>query len=262
MRKKLIIALLLCLCMLMPLGGSALAAGQEAIPYVVDEAGILSGDEEDALEESASEIADRYACAPYILTVDDYTRYGSGDIFDTAMDIYEYLGLGYGQGKDGLLLLLSMEDRDYALVTYGNFTHSAFTDYGQEHLTDIFLEFFRRDDWYGGFESYLNTSADLMEQAVTGKPYDVGSAPKGFNFLIILIPLVIASVVCGIFAFQMKTARLSPEARDYVPGDGVNMRIVQDTFTHRSVMRQRINTQKSGGTSINSRGFSGRSGKF
>ena len=68
------------------------AAGQEAIPYVVDEAGILSGDEEDALEESASEIADRYACAPYILTVDDYTRYGSGDIFDTAMDIYEYLG--------------------------------------------------------------------------------------------------------------------------------------------------------------------------
>ena len=42
------------------------------------------------------------------------------------------------------------------------------------------------------------------------------------------------------------------------------MRVVQDIFTHRTVTRQVIQSENKGGggTTINSRGFSGKSGKF
>ena len=262
MKKKLLISLLLALCLLTGLGGSALAAGSSDV-YVMDMAGLLSGSELSQLEAVASGIARDYGCTPYIITLEDYRDYGSGDVFETAMDIYEELGLGYGREKNGILLLLSMEGRDFALASYGGLSHRAFTDYGQKYMEECFLSCFREDDWAGGFEAYLRACTELLDMEAQGQPYDVGSAPEGFNFLIVLIPLAVASVVCGIFAFQMKSARYKSEARDYLPGDGVNMRIVQDRFTHRTVMRQRINTQKSGGgTSINSRGFSGRSGKF
>ena len=262
MKKKLLISLLLALCLLTGFGGSALAAGNSDV-YVMDMADLLSGRELSQLESMASGIARDYGCAPYIITLEDYRDYGSGDIFETAMDIYEELGLGYGREKNGILLLMSMEERDYAMVSYGELSHSAFTDYGQEYMEECFLSRFRENDWAGGFEAYLRACTELLDLEAQGRPYDVGSAPGGFNFLIVLIPLAGASVGCGIFAFQMKSARYKSEARDYLPGNGVNMRIVRDRFTHRTVMRQRINTQKSGGgTSINSRGFSGRSGKF
>ena len=263
MKKKLLISLLLAACLLTGLGGNALAAAEYSAVYVTDRAGLLTGNERAQLESMASGIARDYGCAPYIITLEDYRDYGSGDISETAMDIYEELGLGYGREKNGILLLMSMEERDYAMVSYGELSHSAFTDYGQEYMEECFLSRFRENDWAGGFEAYLRACTELLDLEAQGRPYDVGSAPGGFNFLIVLIPLAVASVVCGIFAFQMKSARYKSEARDYLPGNGVNMRIVRDRFTHRTVMRQRINTQKSGGgTSINSRGFSGRSGKF
>ena len=91
------------------------------------------------------------------------------------------------------------------------------------------------------------------------------TAPKGFNPLIIVIPLVLALAVCLVLTGQMKTAKRKTEAGDYMVPNGVEMRIVQDMFTHRTVTRQVIQNENKGGgggTTVNSRGFSGKSGKF
>lgn len=267
MKKKLLLSLLLILCLLLSLGGTALASGEMAIPYVTDAAGLLTTEEAEALESQAEQIAQSYGCAPYILTVADFQDYDSSyDIFEAGMNLYERWDLGYGAEKNGLLLILSMAERDYALVTYGSVTHRAFTDYGQDYLTDRFLDDFRNDDWAGGFRDYLETSAWLLEQAANGTPYDVDTAPKGFNPLIVVIPLVLALVVCLVLTGQMKTANQKTEAGEYIIQNGTNMRVVQDIFTHRTVTRQVIeqnnNSSGGGGTTVNSRGFSGGSGKF
>ena len=181
------------------------------------------------------------------------------------MNLYERWELGYGPEKNGLLLMLSMAERDYALVTYGSVTHRAFTDYGQDYLSDQFLDNFRNGDWAGGFRDYLDTSAWLLEQAKNGTPYDVNTAPRGFNPLIIVIPLVLALAVCLVLTAQMKTAKRKTEAGDYMVQGGAKMRVVQDIFTHRTVTRQVIQSENKGGgggTTINARGFSGKSGKF
>ena len=181
------------------------------------------------------------------------------------MNLYERWGLGYGPDKNGLLLMLSMAERDYALVTNGSVTHQAFTDYGQEALREQFLDNFHNDDWAGGFRDYLDGCAWLLEQAKNGTPYDVDTAPKGFNPLILVIPLVLALAVCLVLTAQMKTAKRKTEAGDYMVQGGAEMRVVQDIFTHRTVTRQVIQSENKGGgggTTINARGFSGKSGKF
>ena len=269
MRKKVILSLLLALCLLLPLGGAALASGEMAVPYVTDTAGLLTQAEVMALEGQAEQIAADYGCAPYILVVENYREYeDTDDVFEAGMNLYERWELGCGPEKNGLLLMLSMAERDCALVTYGSVTHQAFTDFGQDYLTEQFLDNFRQNDWAGGFQDYLNTSAWLLEQAKNGTPYDVGSVEEEpvFNFFIILIPMALALVVCVVLMLQMKTANLKTEAGDYMVQNGTNMRVVQDIFTHRTVTRQVIEQNENkgggGGTTINSRGFSGKSGKF
>ena len=266
MKKKCILSLLLALCLVLSLGGAALASNQITMPYVTDAAGLLTNEQVMALEAQAKQIAENYGCAPYILVVDDFRVYeDTYDIFEAGMNLYERWELGYGPEKNGLLLILSMAERDYALVTYGSVTHQAFTDYGQDALCEQFLDNFRNDDWAGGFQDYLNTGAWLLEQAKNGTPYDVDTAPKGFNPLIIVIPLVLALAVCLVLTGQMKTAKRKTEAGDYMVPNGVEMRVVQDLFTHRTVTRQVIQSENKGGgggTTVNSRGFSGKSGKF
>ena len=266
MKKKSILSLLLALCLVLSLGGAALASGEMAVPYVTDAAGLLTQDEVLALEAQAEQIAEDYGCAPYILVVENYRDYeDTTDIFEAGMNLYERWELGHGPEKNGLLLILSMAERDYALVTYGSVTHQAFTDYGQEALREQFLDNFHNDDWVGGFRDYLDGCAWLLEQARNGTPYDVNTAPKGFNPLILVIPLVLALVVCLVLTGQMKTAKRKTEAGDYMVPNGVEMRVVQDIFTHRTVTRQVIQQNENkggGGTTVNSRGFSGKSGKF
>ena len=267
MKKKCILSLLLALCLVLSLGGAALASGEMAVPYVTDAAGLLTQDEVLALEAQAEQIAADYGCAPYILVVENYRDYeDTYDAFEAGMNLYERWGLGYGPEKNGLLLMLSMAERDYALVPYGSVTHRAFTDYGRDDLCEQFLDNFRNDDWVGGFRDYLDGCAWLLEQARNGTPYDVNTAPKGFNPLIIVIPLVLALVVCLVLTAQMKTAKRKTEAGDYMVQGGTEMRVVQDIFTHRTVTRQVIQSENKGGggggTTINARGFSGKSGKF
>lgn len=266
MKKKITLSLLLALCLVLSLGGAALASGEMAVPYVTDAAGLLTQDEVLALEAQAEQIAEDYGCAPYILVVENYRDYeDTYDVREAGMNLYERWELGHGPEKNGLLLILSMAERDYALVTYGSVTYQAFTDYGQNALREQFLDNFRNDDWAGGFRDYLDGCAWLLEQARNGTPYDVNTAPKGFNPLILVIPLVLALVVCLVLTGQMKTAKRKTEAGDYMVQGGAKMRVVQDIFTHRTVTRQVIQSENKGGgggATINARGFSGKSGKF
>ena len=266
MKKKITLSLLLALCLVLSLGGMALASSQITMPHVTDAVGLLSNEEIMALEQQAGQIEDSYGCAPYILVVEDFRVYeDTTDIFEAGMNHYERWELGHGPEKNGLLLILSMAERDYALVTYGSVTHRAFTDYGQDALCEQFLDNFRNDDWAGGFRDYLDGCAWLLEQAKNGTPYDVDTAPKGFSPLILVIPLVLALAVCLVLTAQMKTAKRKTEAGDYMVQGGAEMRVVQDIFTHRTVTRQVIQSENKGGgggTTINARGFSGKSGKF
>lgn len=266
MNKKIRLLALLVLALSLLFSATAHAAGDDEakLYYVTDEAAILSGSQRMELENRAGDISREYQCSIYIVALEDYTDYTSGSVTDCAKAIYKNYSLGWGSDKNGVLLLLSMYDRDYSIIAYGDFANAAFTDYGKDALSDEFLDDFRYDDWYAGFSDYLEYSAKLMDKAENGKPLDAGksgTSPVVKLLMIVILPCVAAFAVCSAFISRMKTARKKNEAGDYMVPEGVELRIREDIFTHRTEHREHIEN-KSGGTSVGSDGFSSKSGKF
>ena len=108
----------------------------------------------------------------------------------------------------------------------------------------------------------FETGEELLHAASTGTPVDVGQGSEtGLTLLmILLIPALIAGIACGVMAASMKTARRKSHANDYSKGVQITGR--HDRFITRTVVRQKIESSSSGGTRVNSGGFSGKSGKF
>lgn len=257
-RKCSILAVLILLLALL-----ALPVQASEYTYVYDEAMLLNAAEAAQLEETAAEISVRYGCGVYIVTVWDYTGYGS-TVRGAAENYFLIHNLGLGSDDNGVLLLLSMAERDYALIAHGDTGNRAFTDYGKDILSEEFLDDFRYDDWVGGFSDYLSVSEDLLYAAAAGTPVDVeqGSGIGLTLIMVLLVPALIAGIACGIMAASMKSARSKTHADEY--RKGVRMTNRHDRFITRTVVRQKIesSSSSSGGTRVNSGGFSGKSGKF
>ncbi|MEA4994482.1 MAG: TPM domain-containing protein [Oscillibacter sp.] len=279
-----LLMLLAALCFALPL--PAMAAELDA---VTDAAGLLTDAERGELNDRAEELAAQYQCAVYIVTLEDMEEMGTSDAYDLATAVYTEYDLGYGEEKSGLLLLLSMAERDYALIAYG-YGNTAFTDYGKDVLLDEdVLPLLGEDAYYEGFSAYLDTAGEYLSMARDGKPFDVENAP-GYNETdgsygvtarpkydegefavrlgaVILLPLLLAGGICLYWKRQMNTAVSARTADRYIPSDGFRLTGQQDTFLYRTETRRRIENHSSGGghaggTSMRSGGFSGRSGKF
>lgn len=274
MKKRFVLAMVLCIALCLTLGGTAYATSSGSSNYVIDDIGLLSADEQQELETTAAQLAERYGCGVYVIIVDDYTDYTNGSIEDFSEAMYDYYGLGLGDDRNCLLLSLSMSERDYDLDAHGSIGNYAFTDYGKEQLAQEFIDDFRYDNWFDGFRDYMSTAGQYLEAAENGTPVDVygdsgeidPAVSTGVNILfIVVIPCLISLAVCGIFAAQMKTARRQTGARGYISHGGVDMRVTQDQFLYHTETRQPIpqnDNNSGGGTTVNSAGHSHSSGKF
>ena len=273
MKKRFVLAMVLCIALCLAFGGAAYASSGGSPGYVTDTVGLLTQEEQRELETTAAQLAERYGCGVYVIIVDDYTDYTNGSTRDFAKETYINYDLGVGEDKNGILLVLSISDRDYYLLTKGDIANAAFTDYGQEQLTQEFLDDFRYDNWFAGFRDYMSTAGQYLEAAENGTPVDIYSDDEidpavsaGVDILfIVVIPCLISLAVCGIFAAQMKTARRQTGARGYISHGGVDMRVTQDQFLYHTETRQPIpqnDNNSGGGTTVNSAGHSHSSGKF
>ena len=58
--------------------------------------------------------------------------------------------------------------------------------------------------------------------------------------IIVLVPLLIAFLVCTVFKSQMKTTGKQHAARVYINEEGLDLTERVDNFTHTTVSRRRI----------------------
>ena len=190
------------------------------------------------------------------MTVSDYEAYGS-EPYAAAANIYNQEDFGIGDQRSGVLLLLSMQDRDVALYVRDGDAGKAIGKYAQGLLAESYLDYFRSDDWFGGFRAYLTTCGDMLEQAAQGHPVKKPlSASLGTG---IVIGVALALVICLILKGKMKSVRQGAQADAYVSADGLHLTERYDLYTHTTETRQKISKDsgsQSGG------GGSGCSDKF
>ena len=245
--------------------GEASKLGDTGMNYVFDLRGMLSDGEREQMEDRAEDIALRRSCGIYTLFVEDFTAYGYGDDPYTALyQIYHAEGLGVGEDRNGVIIMLSMKERDYAMFVYGKNAEYAFNKYGQEQLEDAFLGYFGDNDWYGGVSHYLDTCDEYLTRAEEGKPVRKNTLPM--YLIVVAASCAISGFICIMLKWKMQTVHKKVEANEYVATGGLTLTKQYDRYTHTTETRTKIQKESSGGGgstySESGGGGSGRSGKF
>lgn len=207
---------------------------------VVDMAELLSDSDKTALLSKLDEISERQKMDIVVLTVNTLDGKTPRDYAD---DFYDYNGYGFGENKDGILLLVSMEDRDWWISTTG-YGITALTDAGIEYISKKFLSDLSDGDYAQAFTTYAELCDQFITQAKTGEPYDTGNLPKepfnvAWNILVaFVIGLVVAFVVTNIMKKQLKTVQLKSEANNYVKSNSMIVTENRDLFLYNQVSRR------------------------
>lgn len=259
MRKH---SLCLLLCLALFLSFAVCAFADSSLGYVTDEAGILSEQERESLNSQAAAISEQYRTGVYIVVLQDYKAYNTKGVEACTEELYHYFDLGWGENRDGLILLLSMAERDYDLWGYGPYGKVAFTEYGLDRLEDSFLPYFRENNWNGGFRAYLKGAEKLLAAAAAGEPVSY-RMPMWQKLLIALCPSsLIGFIVNGVFKSQMKTAKERTDADEYVVQGKAKLRIREDRFINRTRSVRVIESSSGSRGGGGGGGTSHHSGKF
>ncbi len=229
--------------------------GSEPMPYVMDEADILTEYEETELYEKLNDISNRAKCHVVVVTVKST---GTFDVWEYAKSYFHACGYGYGKDKSGILLLLSTTDRDYAIYTYGKALEEFDSD-ALDELEEEMLQHLKWDNYFRGFMSYADVCEDVLIYH-----FDIVT-----NLIIaVVIGAVIAFLILSVMKAKLKSVRPQRAASNYVRNGSFVLTKDLDIYLYRNITRRRRSNESgsSRGGSM-SRGGSrssggGRSGKY
>lgn len=265
--KKNLFGILLALILCVALAAPVLATSD--MPRLVDNAGLLSASEQSELLAKLDEISQRQQLDVVVVTTNSLDGKTPMDYAD---DFYDYNGYGYGSEHDGVLLLVSMEDRDCWLSTCG-YAMTAITDDGVDYISDKVLSYLKDDNYAQAFSAYADLCDEFVTQAKTGQPYDGDNMPKapfgvGKNLLIAVgIGLVVALIVTGTMKAKLKSVRRQSAASNYTKANSLNINESSDMFLYSTIARtEKPKSNSSGGssshTSSSGTSHGGGGGKF
>lgn len=237
---------------------------------LVDRANLLSADEEKALVEKLNEISKRQQCDVAIVTVNSLDGKTAEEYAD---DFYDNNSYGMGEGDDGILFLISMEDRDWAISTYG-YGITSFTDAGQEYIMERVQPLLSDGEYAAAFQNFTKLCDEFLTQAKNDEVYDYDNLPKEpLSILWIPASLAIGAVIAFLVTWRMKrklkSVGIQASASNYEKEDALKLTEQTDSFLYRHVESRKKpkNDNNSKGGSSTHRSSSGRShggssGKF
>lgn len=241
---------------------------ERLLPRLVDDADLLTEDEESELGAMLDEISERQQFDVVVITVYSLNGMTAQNFAD---DLYDYAGYGMGEDSDGVLLLVSMENRDWHITTTG-FGITAITDDGLDYISDHFLGDLSDGQYYDAFTTYAELCDKFVTQARTGKPYDGSHMPRGafhagYKILISLgMGFVIAYIIVRSMRRKLKSVRPQRAAGDYVVSGSLNIQRSEDTFLYSNVSKTARSSNSGSGSSTHTSSsgtrHGGRGGRF
>lgn len=271
MKKKLIVFLFviaLCLSAALPTFASETDGFADEYYRVIDMAGLLTDSEQTALIEKLDEVSLRQNMDVVILTTDNLEGCSVAEYADL---FYEACNFGYGSDKDGLMLLISIEDSDWHISTSG-YGITAFTNAGIEYIGEQISADLSAKNYAAAFQSYATLCDEFITQARTGEPYDSGNLPREPLSLIwipiaLAIGFVLAKIIVGSMKGKLKTVRKQAAANSYVRNGSMNVTESRDLFLYHTVTRSakpKNNSSSGSSTHTSSSGTThgGGGGKF
>ena len=246
----------------------SLTAFAERPPRLVDNAGLLSDWEAERVEAKLDEVSQRNSFDVVIVTVDGV---GDSSVPDFADDFYDYNGYGMGEDYDGILLLISMEERDWYISTFGYGIY-AFTDWGIDYIGEQIVDDLSSGWYENAFTGFAELCNTFIAGARAGQPYDSYNYKEPYSVfgslvISLVVGLVVAFIAVSVMKGKLKGARLQSAASSYIKQGSLELEVCRDSFLYRNVIRTVRQSSSNGGGSNTHRSSSGRShggggGKF
>lgn len=243
---SLISSLVLCLALASPV----LAGVEQCLVY--DNEGLFSYNEIAELEAALQDVCLEYDVDAAIVTAPSLDGKTAEEYAD---DFFDENDLGSGADNDGILLLISGSERQWAVSTSG-YAIYAFTDDIIDSMADEFVPFMSDGDWFAACESfagncriYLDYASDdnyYYEESDFDSYYNsdfelISSKPTGFQPLWLLaavvIGLITALIVMTIMKSGMKSVKMQSAAANYVRRDSFKLNESHDLFLYHTVTR-------------------------
>lgn len=244
--KKYVFILILILLLSFP----TYAHGQS----IIDQAGLLTDSQIQDLEQQAKQIEDDYQIDVVILTV---SSTGGKDVVAFADDFYD----DNGYGPDGILLLLVMDSREWAISTCGSVMQTMSSN-DCDSLFYSASDYFSAGAYEQGFSRYLS---QLPMYVFPSLPDAV--PPEMPELARIGISLLIGAVIAGITVFimvrSMHSARPKRSAAEYVDRNTFRLHTQRDFYLYSTTTRTKIESNSSGShRSSSGRSHGGSRGRF
>ena len=218
-----------------------------------DSAEVLTEDENSKLEASLEELSVRQNFDVVIVTIDSLESVDYTGMEEYADDLYDYGQFGYGENRDGVLLLISTGDRKWHISTCG-YGITAFTDAGIQYLGEQMTPDMSDGDYAAAFRTFIRWTDAYVTAAREGHPYDVDNMPKEpfsivYLGVALVIGLVTALIVTGIMKSQLKSVAPQRDATNYVRQGSMKLTNQRDLFLYHEVHRIERPKESSSGDS-------------
>lgn len=261
MNKKLI-SILLVIILCFALIPAVLADNSKSVVY--DQEGLLDDDEVNIINTKLSELLNTYEIDVTIVTTSSFDGLTAQEYAD---NFYELNDIGQGNYKDGILLLISSAERQYAITTTGYCIY-VFTDDNLEHMSDNFISYMSNGEWFDACLSFINDCGTYLTSAEDDNyqynpddfdndydsNYNLVSTGSYFNIswliIALIIGLIIAAISMLILKSGMKSVSMQTSASNYVRAGSFKPGRQQDMFLYHTVIvtaRPKSDDNNSGG---------------
>ncbi len=181
--------------------------------FVFDAVGILGEEDFTLLNDFAKEVSSQYSCGVYIAVFDNKAELEAENIEMVAEGAFLGLNLGIGSDKCGILLALSITDREYDICAHGELANRIFTDSAKNAIADTFMDSFKNDAWANGFFYYITVCKELLQNDGAVHVFDV-TEPKLLSVDEWAMLDASAAVLCNNYKCDVVIATFN-DMRDY-----------------------------------------------
>jgi uncharacterized protein len=174
-----------------------------------------------------------------------------------AKNFYREAGYGLGENKDGILLLIDMDEENRGWAIYGKalgadaMTSSVIESVGEDMTPDL-----KDGNYAAAFDIFAERCEERIDIAINGEPFD----PVMSFIVALVIGVVLALIVTGVMKGKLKSVHAQRAATNYVRKGSLNVTESYELFLYRTVEKREKPKSSSSGSS-GSRESSG-SGSF
>ena len=213
---------------------------EEPMLRLADAADLLTDSQEADLLARLDQVSEELQCDVVIVTLESCRGYDPDDVIEAYYDSYRF---GYGTNRDGVILLLSMAERDWRILSNG-FAADAISPGDIDSIGDKIVPELSAGEYYEAFVEFTTLCVYEIEGERNGFPFNFGLS----LVVSIAIGFVVALIATGIMRSRLKSVRSQTGAREYTVSGSMQLTRANDLFLYRTLDRRRKPQQTSSGS--------------